>query len=75
VDDHHFTGSAPSGRREDFHAIRIVYRASVPEGVEPRVVEVDGTTDAVEWVSVPDIVAGRVEVLDVVSHALSLSPQ
>ncbi len=32
VDDHHFTGIAPNGRREDFHAIRIVYRATVPSG-------------------------------------------
>src|SRR5436190_4640662 len=36
VNDHHFTGIAPNGRREDFHAIRIVYRATVPSGTEPR---------------------------------------
>ncbi|WP_183093544.1 NUDIX domain-containing protein [Nocardioides stalactiti] len=55
VDDHHFTGTAPNGRREDFHAIRIVYRATVPTDVEPRVVEVDGTTDAVAWVPFTEI--------------------
>ena len=55
VDDHHFTGTAPNGRHEDFHAIRIIYRASVPAGTQPRVVEVDGTTDAVAWVSLAEI--------------------
>lgn len=57
VDDHHFTGTAPNGRREDFHAIRIVYRASVSPGVAPRVVEVDGTTDAVGWMPLGDVAA------------------
>lgn len=57
VDDHHFVGTAPSGRREDFHAIRIVYRATVPEGAEPRVVEVGGTTDAVAWVPLKEVAA------------------
>ena len=55
VDDHHFTGTAPNGRREDFHAIRIVYRATVPDGSEPQVIEVDGTTDAVAWVPLAEI--------------------
>jgi ADP-ribose pyrophosphatase YjhB (NUDIX family) len=59
VDDHHFTGVAPNGRREDFHAIRIVFRASVPEGIEPHVVEVDGTTDAVAWVPIEELEAER----------------
>ncbi len=45
----HFEGTAPSGRREDFHALQIVYAAEVSGG-EPRVVEVDGTTDAAAWV-------------------------
>jgi 8-oxo-dGTP diphosphatase len=45
----HFEGTAPSGRREDFHALQVVFDATV-EGGEPRVVETGGTTDAVEWV-------------------------
>ena len=57
VGDHRFTGTAPNGRREDFHAIRIVYRATVPVDAEPRVVEVDGTTDAVEWVPLTEVAA------------------
>ena len=47
VHDTHFSGTAPSGRFEDFHGVHLVFAATVPDGAEPRVVEVDGTTDAV----------------------------
>jgi len=47
----HFEGTAPSGRREDFHALQIVFTAEVSGG-EPAVLEVGGTTDAVAWVPV-----------------------
>ncbi len=50
----HFEGTAPSGRREDFHALQIVYAAEVSAG-EPAVMEVDGTTDATAWVPVADL--------------------
>jgi len=50
VHDVHFSGTAPSGRHEDFHGLHLVHRATVPDDAEPRVVEVDGTTDAVAWV-------------------------
>ncbi|MBS2939495.1 NUDIX domain-containing protein [Nocardioides sp. J2M5] len=71
VHDTHFEGTAPSGRIEDFHGIHLLFRASVADG-EPRVLEQDGTTDAVAWVAVRDVEAGAVEVLDVVRHALRL---
>jgi 8-oxo-dGTP diphosphatase len=71
VHDLHFGGTAPSGRFEDFHGIHLVFRADVDVDVEPRVAEVDGTTDAVAWVAVADIETGRVEVLDVVRAALA----
>jgi 8-oxo-dGTP diphosphatase len=71
VHDLHFGGTAPSGRFEDFHGIHLVFRADVASDIEPRVAEVDGTTDAVAWVPVADIEAGRVEVLDVVRAALA----
>ena len=45
--DLHFSGTAPSGRFEDFHGVHLIFAGSVADGVEPRVVEVDGTTDAV----------------------------
>lgn len=71
VHDSHLTGNAPDGRLEDFHAVDLVYEASAPEGAEPSVREVDGTTDAVAWVAVADIAAGRVPVTDLVTYALA----
>ncbi|CAM3529558.1 NUDIX hydrolase [Nocardioides zeicaulis] len=71
VHDSHFEGTAPSGRIEDFHGIHLLFRATVADG-EPRVVEQDGTTDAVAWVAVDDVAGGRVEVLGLVRHALGL---
>jgi len=70
VHDVHFTGTAPSGRHEDFHGIHLVHRATVPDGVEPRVVEEGGTTDAVAWVPLADILDGRLPVFDVVRAAI-----
>jgi len=70
VHDVHFTGTAPSGRVEDYHGVHLIFAATVPAGAEPRVVEVDGTTDDVAWVPLADIDSGAVDVLDVVRHAL-----
>lgn len=70
VHDLHLTGTAPSGRHEDFHGVHLVFAATVAADAEPRVVELDGTTDAVAWVPVADVRSGAVEVLDVVRVAL-----
>ena len=70
VHDVHFTGTAPSGRVEDYHGVHLIFAATVPAGAEPRVVEVDGTTDDAAWVPLADIDSGAVDVLDVVRHAL-----
>ncbi|GAA4813774.1 NUDIX hydrolase [Nocardioides caeni] len=70
--DHHFTGTAPNGRAEDFHAIGIVYRADVEAG-EPRVVETGGTTDAVAWVPLADVAAGKLKVYGSVRAAIELA--
>jgi 8-oxo-dGTP diphosphatase len=72
VHDAHLTGNAPDGRREDFHAVNLVYEAEVPADQQPVVREVDGTTDAVEWVAVADITSGAVPVTDLVRFALAL---
>lgn len=72
VHDTHFSGTAPSGRVEDYHGVHLIFAATVAGDAEPRVVEVDGTTDAVAWVPVAGIESGAVEVLDVVRHALGL---
>lgn len=69
VHDTHFAGTAPSGRIEDYHGVHLVHRASVADG-EPRVVELDGTTDAVAWVPTADVESGEIDVLDVVTYAL-----
>ena len=70
VHDVHFTGTAPSGRVEDYHGVHLIFAATVPAGAAPRVVEVDGTTDDAAWVPLADIDSGAVDVLDVVRHAL-----
>ncbi|MEI5675423.1 MULTISPECIES: NUDIX hydrolase [unclassified Nocardioides] len=71
VHDEHFEGTAPSGRHEDFHAVHLVFAATVPVDAEPRVTEVDGTTDAVAWVPVADVSSGAVDALDVVRAGLA----
>ena len=70
VHDLHFSGTAPSGRHEDFHAVHLVFEAEVEPGAEPRVVEVGGTTDAVAWVPLAEVDTEARPVLDVVRHAL-----
>ena len=71
VDDHHFTGTAPNGRREDFHAIRIVYRVTVPDDAQPRVVEVDGTTDGAAWVPLTEVEADEARFSSLVRAAIA----
>ena len=55
VNDAHFEGTAPSGRREDFHTVQIVFEAEVPGREPPRVVEVGGTSDAAAWVPLAEL--------------------
>ncbi|MDQ4052304.1 MAG: NUDIX domain-containing protein [Actinomycetota bacterium] len=74
VDHVRVRGTAPSGRDEEFHSIGIVYAATVADGVEPRVEEQEGTTDAVAWVPVADIEAGTVPVVETVHRALAAAP-
>ncbi|HEX8781221.1 MAG TPA: NUDIX domain-containing protein [Nocardioides sp.] len=73
VHDTHFSGTAPSGRYEDYHGVHLLYEASLTDDVGPRVMEVDGTTDAVAWVPVVDVESRTVETLEVVRHALGLA--
>lgn len=70
VHDLHLTGTAPNGRHEDFHAVNLIFAATVPDGAEPVVLETDGTTDEVAWIDLADIESGMVEVTEVVRHAL-----
>src|SRR6478609_7816749 len=68
--DDHFSGTAPSGRYEDFHAVALVFEVGVDAAAEPVLAEVDGTTDRVAWVPVADIETGALPVLDLVREAL-----
>lgn len=46
----HWVGRAPSGRVEDFHAIRLFHTADCPEPTDPVVLDVGGSTSAALWV-------------------------
>jgi len=50
----HWTGRAPNGRLEDFHAVRFVYRGQVAGG-DPMVREVGGTSDQAAWFTLADV--------------------
>jgi 8-oxo-dGTP diphosphatase len=73
VHDEHFTGIAPHGREEDFHSVHLVFAGSVDPG-DPRVQDTGGTTDAVAWVPLADVVSGAVQVSTLVTAALEMSP-
>lgn len=51
----HWIGRAPSGRLEDFHAVRIVYAASCPQPTDPVVHDVGGSTASVRWVPLEQV--------------------
>ncbi len=72
VHDLHLVGNAPDGRHEDFHAVNLVFAVEVGRaGAAPRVVEHDGTTDAVAWIDRTDIDDGTVPVTELVRTALA----
>lgn len=68
VVDERVRGSAPSGRDEDFQSIGLVYLATVTGG--QLAIEDAGTTDAVAWVPLVDVGAGRLPVTETVRNAL-----
>jgi 8-oxo-dGTP diphosphatase len=72
VHDVHLVGTAPTGRTQDYHGVHLLFAATIPADATPRVVERDGTTDEVAWVPVADVADGRIDVLEVVGHALTL---
>ena len=46
----HWIGRNPGGMIEDFHAVRLVYRATCPDPTEPLVLEHGGSTASACWV-------------------------
>ena len=51
----HWLGRAPAGQLEDFHAVRVIYRAACPEPTEPEVHDVGGTTASAAWLLPADL--------------------
>lgn len=45
----HWVGRAPSGRVEDFHAVRLFHTAHCPVPTDPVVLDVGGSTSAARW--------------------------
>jgi 8-oxo-dGTP pyrophosphatase MutT (NUDIX family) len=69
----HFVGARADGRVEDYHGIHLIFDAEIlPEsrGVEPRVVEEDGSTERAEWLRVEEALG--LNLLSAARHALSL---
>src|SRR5689334_1316990 len=67
----HFTGARSDGLVEDYHGIHLIFDADVlPDslGVEPHVVEVDGSTDHAAWLPLEDALG--LELLSAARYAL-----
>ena len=54
---HHIHTQSPGrgDQYEDYHGVHLLYATRVQPGVEPRVVEADGTTDATRWVPIDQV--------------------
>jgi 8-oxo-dGTP pyrophosphatase MutT (NUDIX family) len=71
----HYTGPRGDGLVEDYHGVHLIYAAEVlPEsdGLEPHVVEEDGSTDHTAWVPVAE--ALELPLLSAARHALERLP-
>jgi hypothetical protein len=69
----HFTGARADGLVEDYHGIHLIFEASLApgsEGVPPRVIEEDGSTEHAAWVPMDQ--AHRLDLLSAARHALTL---
>ncbi len=71
----HYTGPRGDGLVEDYHGIHVVFAAEVLAeslGVEPHVVEENGSTDLAAWVPVRE--AADLPLLSAAQHALDQLP-
>lgn len=55
IQSNHWIGRSPSGQLEDFHAVRIVYRAVCHDPTDPVVHDVGGTTESAAWLLPADL--------------------
>lgn len=51
VQTSHWLGRSPRDTIEDFHAVRLIYRAECLEPSDPVVLDAGGTTESARWVS------------------------
>ena len=67
----HFVGPRSDGLVENYHGVHIIFEATLKaqsEGVEPRVLEEESTTEESRWMPVAD--ALRLDLLSAARHAL-----
>lgn len=55
ISSSHWVGRGPSGRLEDFQAVRIIFDATCAQPTDPVVHDVGGTTERSAWVSDGDL--------------------
>lgn len=70
VHDVHTVAPGRGDRFEDYHGIHLLYAVDVPSDQRPRVVERDGTTDAVSWVRLAELAQTDLALLPVVEYVL-----
>ena len=71
VHDVHTVAPGRGDQYEDYHGIHLLYAVAVSSDQTPRVVELDGTTDAVRWVRLADLAAQHdLALLPVVEYVL-----
>ena len=54
VQTSHWIGQSPHRTIQDFHAVRLIYRAHCPIPTDAVVLDTGGTTESARWVPVPD---------------------
>ncbi|MGF1646326.1 MAG: NUDIX hydrolase [Kineosporiaceae bacterium] len=72
---HRFLGTSPAGIAEDYHGVQVLFTGRVDRDTDgapprPRVVEAEGTTDAVAWVPLVD--AHALGLTGMAAHGLTL---
>lgn len=69
----HFTGARPDGVVEDYHGIGLIFAAALSResyDEQPRVMEVDGSTDLAAWFTPAE--AAEISLTGAARHALAL---
>jgi 8-oxo-dGTP pyrophosphatase MutT (NUDIX family) len=54
VQTSHWIGRSPHRMVQDFHAVRLIYRAQCPAPTDAEVLDEGGTTESARWVPVPE---------------------